>query len=240
MASSAGSASTLHELVRTLGDRADMLDYLPFNSVTFQEQYEIPLAIPKAILFGTLKRKAIQGGKPLVWIYLCRKSPSLVFHSYYPNGKPDGILINDEVIPKAVPHDAFQFATDPMRLLVLSLFYFLKEGVETSYEITMTRPYEVVLLSICEDLRRAREGLPPHAERSMMVKLRVRVPPHMLKTVEEHMNEANKEHPQGSECADDSGIQTNHALFKPLECAAHDLKDVQVCLSRDIVVTTAD
>jgi len=44
----------------------------------------------------------------------------------------------------------------------------------------MTRAHEVVLESICEDFRRAQEGEAPREQRSKVVKLRVRVPAHLL------------------------------------------------------------
>jgi hypothetical protein len=69
MAASARSsaASALQDFIHNLRDHAGLLAHMPFDQGTFQEQYEILLAIPKAILFGTLKRnKAVQGGKPLV------------------------------------------------------------------------------------------------------------------------------------------------------------------------------
>jgi hypothetical protein len=167
------AAVALQRLKESLGDRAELLDYLPFDKVKFQDQGEIPLATPKAILFGTLKCKGRIDQKPLVWIYLCRKSPSLVFHGYYPDGLPYGVMFSDEVISKTAPHEAFKLATDPMRLLVLATYYFIREDVEVSYDITMSKAYEAVIRSICEDSRSYKHGLSSVARLSLIVKLPV-------------------------------------------------------------------
>jgi hypothetical protein len=112
----------------------------------------------------------------LVWIYLCRKSPSLVFHGYYPDGLPHGVMFNDEVISKTAPHEAFKLAIDPMRLLVLATYYFIREDVEVSYDITMSKAYEAVLRSICEDSHSYKHGLSSVARLSLIVKLPVCIP----------------------------------------------------------------
>jgi hypothetical protein len=89
--------TALESLHESLGDRAKLLDYLPFEKVQTQNQGEIPLAIPKAILIGTGTAKGLAHKRPLVWAYLCRRSFSLVFHTYHQDGQPGGVLITDEV-----------------------------------------------------------------------------------------------------------------------------------------------
>ncbi|KAH7074488.1 hypothetical protein BKA63DRAFT_443553 [Paraphoma chrysanthemicola] len=163
-------AAALRELTGSLGDRAELLDLLPIDKVEFMEQGEIPLAVPKAILFGMVKRKRPDGERPLVWIYICRKAPSVVYFSYYSDGRPDGVLINDEVLSDAIPHEAFQFATNPFKLLVLATYYFLREGVRVSYDITMSKAYEEVLLSICQDIVQSQNDVSPVDEGSNMAK----------------------------------------------------------------------
>jgi hypothetical protein len=170
------AAVALQRLKESLGDRAELLDYLPLDKVTFQDQGELPLATPKAILFGTLKCKRPIDQKRLVWIYLCTKSPSLVFHSYHPDGLPHRVIINDDVISKTAPHEAFKLATDPMRLLVLATYYFIREGVEVSYDITMSKAHEAVLHSICEDSRRYEHALLSVTWPSLIVRLPVYIP----------------------------------------------------------------
>jgi hypothetical protein len=133
-----------------------------------------------------------------------------------------------------------------MRLLVLSTYYFMKEGGGTGYDLKTTRAFKIVLLSICEDFVRSREGLPPspHVECSMVVKLRVRVPPHMLKTAEKHKSETDKIIPQDSANLEDSSktssMQTRESLVKPIMCLAIEGKDPKVCVCLSKVRTKTD
>jgi hypothetical protein len=90
-------ATALEALHENLGDRAKLLKYLPYDKVTIQKQGEIPLVVPKAILIGTCTTEAPADRRPLVWAYLRRRSFSVVFHIYYEDGRPGGVLITDEV-----------------------------------------------------------------------------------------------------------------------------------------------
>ncbi|KAF2024458.1 hypothetical protein EK21DRAFT_117776 [Setomelanomma holmii] len=75
MPTSQPATTALQKLIASLGDRAELLDHLPFENVTFQAQGEIPLALPKAILFGTLKRKGPISQTPQVWKAINRANP---------------------------------------------------------------------------------------------------------------------------------------------------------------------
>ncbi|KAH7087470.1 hypothetical protein FB567DRAFT_469727 [Paraphoma chrysanthemicola] len=141
------------------------------------EQGEIPLAVPKAILFGKVKRKRPDGERSLVWIYICKKAPSVVYLTYYADGRQEGVMLNDEVFLDANPHEAFRFATDPFKLLVLATYYFLKDGIKVPYDMTMSKAYEKVLLSICEDIFQSQNDVSLDDEGSNMAKPGVHATP---------------------------------------------------------------
>lgn len=96
-------ASALETLRHSLGsDRAALLKFLPFDKVKFEGQHEIPSAVSTSILFGSHKIDVSAEVKPLTWIYLSRKSLTLYFHCYYPNGELCGLYMIDDVSPTHV------------------------------------------------------------------------------------------------------------------------------------------
>jgi hypothetical protein len=60
------TTTALEALHGSLGARAQLLSYLPFDKVEVQGQREILLATSRAILFGTKKGKGRAGRRPLV------------------------------------------------------------------------------------------------------------------------------------------------------------------------------
>jgi hypothetical protein len=141
---------------------------LPFNSLTSQEQEEIPLAVPVAMLFGRMIKK-----KADIWVYLAKTTPTIIFHSYYLDGKPDGYQIVDEVLQKAVPSPAFSLATNPMKLLTLATYYFIEKGLARNYELALNSEQASTLESMCDVARE--ESVQPCAlaQETAIVKVRV-------------------------------------------------------------------
>jgi hypothetical protein len=121
-----------------------LYDGLPYDRVLWQDQGEIPLAFPVAMLFGRMHKKHAD-----IWIYLAKTTPSIIFHSYYLDGRPDGYQIVDEALQKANPNPAFKLATTPMKLLALATHYFIKKGLADKYELRLTAEQEEVLRSMC-------------------------------------------------------------------------------------------
>jgi hypothetical protein len=191
-------ATALQRLRHDLGDRAFLLQYLPDgDKLRWEDQGEIPEAIPKAIFYGrkNLTRRATLDETPHFWIYLCRQSPTLVYFSYYLDGTPDGQLVPDRVRSEAVPHDAFRFATTPLRQHVLALYYYVRAGAgaETSYHIILPKEYHDTLLSICKDIRNEEEVSLEGQRLSKLVKLRVRVPSTMFIPPGERFDEQDQQ-----------------------------------------------
>jgi hypothetical protein len=80
-----------------------------------------------------------------------------------------------------VPHEAFRFATDPTRLLVLATYYFMKIVVEPADNLVLNRLQRSVLLSICKDIQgAASESYLATTTTSKVVILHVRVPEKLL------------------------------------------------------------
>lgn len=81
----------------SLGTRATLLNCLEVVGLRDESQHEIRSAIPRAILFGHMKFKGPLHRRPLVWIYMCRMSLTLIFHSYSADGAAGGMLMVDDV-----------------------------------------------------------------------------------------------------------------------------------------------
>ncbi|KAH7378462.1 hypothetical protein DE146DRAFT_320497 [Phaeosphaeria sp. MPI-PUGE-AT-0046c] len=170
----------LTKLRHSLEARADLLDCLEVAELRDESQQEIPSALPQAILFGHMKFKGPLHRRPLVWIYLCRKSLTLMFHSYLVDGRPGGLLIVDDVLKKAAPVAAFDFATDPFKLVVLATYYFMRYDQQDTEHLCLTTRQEDVLLSICEDVNRASGSYIKIPPRSKVVKLKCSVSPSLF------------------------------------------------------------
>jgi hypothetical protein len=79
-----------------------------------------------------------------------------------------------------VPHEAFRFATDPIRLLVLATYYFMKIVVWPADNLALNKHQMAVLLSICEDIRGQTKESCLTKRASKVVILHVRVPEELL------------------------------------------------------------
>ncbi|CAA9957966.1 hypothetical protein PTMSG1_01542 [Pyrenophora teres f. maculata] len=124
---------------------------LPYHRVMWQDQSEIELAQPLAMKYGrVIERRAD------VWIYLTKTIRTLIFHSYHPDGEPDGVHIVDEILEKAIPCFAFKLAKTPMEILALATYYFMRKGLPENYNLALT-PHQADLLSaMCRGKRRSK------------------------------------------------------------------------------------
>jgi hypothetical protein len=87
----------LNKLHCSLGARATLLDCLDIVELRDEGQDEIPSAMPRAILFGHMRYKGPLHRRPLVWIYMCQRSLTLIFHSYHADGEAGGMLMVEDV-----------------------------------------------------------------------------------------------------------------------------------------------
>lgn len=85
--------ATVPDQLSMLGSRADVLQYLPFNSVVFGDQHQVSSAYSTTMLFGSTKRKPGN-----VWIYWSKSNLELKFHSSIDNDRTDSWLIAEEVV----------------------------------------------------------------------------------------------------------------------------------------------
>ncbi|EAT77273.2 hypothetical protein SNOG_15340 [Parastagonospora nodorum SN15] len=171
----------LRALRDSLGNDASLLDQLPpITKLITEEQAEIPGAVPTAILFGYHKDNVLAINKPRLWIYLYRISLTLLFHSYFVDGEPGGVFMVDDALRSTDPHDAFKFATDSMRVVVLATYYFMLLDESTTHVLAMTKSQEGVLLDICKDIRKSKKP------QSLVVKLSVRIPCELFRAATPH------------------------------------------------------
>ena len=87
----------LNKLHCSLGARATLLDCLNVVELRHEGQGEIPSAMSEAILFGHMRFNGPLHRRPLVWIYMCQKSLTLIFHSYQADGKAGGFFMVEDV-----------------------------------------------------------------------------------------------------------------------------------------------
>ena len=121
---------------------------LPFHRVFWQDQKEIELALPLAMKYGRVKERRAD-----VWIYLTRTTQTLIFHSYRLDGEPDGIHIVDEILEKAKPCFAFKLAKTPKEILALATYYFIRKGLASNYDMSLTPDQASLLSTLCKSKR---------------------------------------------------------------------------------------
>lgn len=146
----------------------------------------------------------------------------LIFHSYHLDDRPDGYLIIDEVLQKTAPSPAFELATDPMRLLALTTYYFMRKNLAFNYKLILTPQLDNVLRSM---------GSKPKLKPSNVVTLRVQPP--ILKFL-------NK--PKGCQterCSQPRGLQVIGATSLELTSSTrtelvHD--QIPVCISQLLIL----
>jgi hypothetical protein len=122
------------------------------------------------MLFGRMLKK-----KADIWVYLAKTRPTIIFHSYYLDGKPDGYQIVDEVLQKATPSPAFSLATTLMKLLALATYYFVRKGLAKSYNLVLNPELHSVLKSMSNAL--TEEHVQPSAvyRETAMIKVRITI-----------------------------------------------------------------
>lgn len=81
--------------------------------------------------------------------------------------------VTHQVLKSAHAHEAFKFATDSRKIVVLVTDYFMRWGESTASDLMMTDDDERVLLSICEEIQQASML---SRRPSRIVKLRLLVP----------------------------------------------------------------
>ncbi|KAF7577306.1 hypothetical protein PtrM4_015460 [Pyrenophora tritici-repentis] len=91
-----------------------------------------------------------------VWIYLTKTTRTLIFHSYHPDGEPDGVHVVDELLDKAKPCFAFKLAKTPMEILALAIYYFMKKGLTENYDLALTPHQADLLTAMCRGKRRSK------------------------------------------------------------------------------------
>ncbi|EDU40602.1 predicted protein [Pyrenophora tritici-repentis Pt-1C-BFP] len=129
----------------------DAYAQLPFYRVVWQHQTEIELAQPLAMKYGKVFESKID-----VWIYLTKTTRTLIFHSYHPDGEPDGVHVVDELLDKAKPCFAFKLAKTPMEILALAIYYFMKKGLTENYDLALTPHQADLLTAMCRGKRRSK------------------------------------------------------------------------------------
>ncbi|KAF1915651.1 hypothetical protein BDU57DRAFT_577444 [Ampelomyces quisqualis] len=175
-------SSAIDLLHISLGDSAALLHHLDHRAAEFEShEKDFPDVVRTAILFGSVRCNKPLRRTPSMWIYLCRSTLTLCFHSYYPDGKPGDFYLPNDAFESTIPQKAFQLATNPMEVVVLATYYFMVLGDQTiEYPLMMTKTQQDVLLSICQEARVAKQIPSGTNNLSKMVKLRIRVPPELL------------------------------------------------------------
>jgi hypothetical protein len=107
-----------------------------------------------------------------------------------------------------------------MRLLVLAIYYFMKIGVGITNDFAMTKGQEEVLLSVCEDIRLAKEKSSLSKKPSKVVILRIRVPDNLITPLLEHEKETGtKAYQENDSGTDDVDCEPNDAVAATINSA---------------------
>lgn len=98
MASNTEPSSAIDELRDSLGDNAALLHHLNYQDAKFEpHKNDFPNVVRIALLLGSVRGNQPIRRTPSVYIYLCRRTLTLCFNSYFPDGEPGDYYLPDDV-----------------------------------------------------------------------------------------------------------------------------------------------
>ncbi|KAL6706650.1 hypothetical protein ACN47E_005192 [Coniothyrium glycines] len=118
---------------------------LPFWQLEWQEQEEILSALPAAMQYGYIKHNQAK-----VWVYLCKTTPTIIFHSCHDDGEPIEYLLIDDLFGDTVPSYPFELATSPMEVLALATYYFICKDLVHDYQLDLSDQLISSLRAMCQ------------------------------------------------------------------------------------------
>ncbi|KAH7359687.1 hypothetical protein BKA66DRAFT_445204 [Pyrenochaeta sp. MPI-SDFR-AT-0127] len=169
METSMGRNPALENLIRTLGDRAVLLDLLPNDKVMIEDVplQEFPAGeknscAPIRMCAGKINKTSCN-----VWIYVEETTRALIFQGFDFPGNSYGMFGPEHVVARANLLEPFEGATNGIKLLAMAYYYFIKRDTPSLRTFVFENFLRNALITVCE-------GLEQKSRKSLIVRLYVR------------------------------------------------------------------